>query len=94
MGRAEIPDNYGMLFIWNEDLPIVMWMKDTPHALDMLFVDEHGTIVYIAQNATPYSEALISAGRKVRAVIELAGGVTAAKHIQVGDRVVHSYFVP
>ena len=93
MNRTEIPADHGMLFIWGKDLPITMWMKNTPLPLDMLFVDGNGKIVSIVQNAKPESEDIIDPKKPVRAVIELLGGVAAAKGIHVGDRVIiHPYF--
>ncbi len=94
MHRDSLDPARGMLFIMPEDSVMRMWMKDTLIPLDMLFIDRHGKIVYIAANATPESEAIITAGRPVRAVLELAGGVAELRGIHVGDHVVHSYFMP
>ena len=94
MHRAHIPNDHGMLFIWDKDSPISMWMKNTPLSLDMLFVDAKGKIIYIAENAVPNSTDIITAPQPVRAVVELVGGACAAKHIRVGDHVIHSYFSP
>jgi uncharacterized membrane protein (UPF0127 family) len=49
--RALAPDR-GMLFPLDRRGVIRMWMKDTRIALDMLFIDSHGQIIYIRHNAT------------------------------------------
>lgn len=92
MHRRELAPDHGMLFTLEKERPMRMWMKNTYIPLDMLFIDRAGRIVYIAARTTPLSEKTITAGRPVRAVLELAGGVAQEKNIQVGDRVLHPYF--
>ena len=94
MFRESLPQDTGMLFPQAEDHDIKMWMKNTPLSLDMLFIDKRGTIVYIARNCVPDSTAIISSGLPVRAVLEVAGGDTAKKHIDVGDHIIHKLFPP
>jgi uncharacterized membrane protein (UPF0127 family) len=64
-----------------------MWMKDTYIPLDMLFVDAAGCIVSIAERTRPLSLASIESGRPVVLVVELKGGLVAARGLRVGDRV-------
>jgi len=94
MYRTTLARDHGMLFIWEKDIPIWMWMKNTLIPLDMVFIDHHGRIVYIAANTTPKSLAVITAGQPVRAVLELAGGTAALDGIKAGDKAIHSYFTP
>lgn len=92
MGRLQLPQDGGMLFLWPKDTSVRMWMKDTPLSLDMLFIDEEGKIVYIAQKMIPNSETPIGAAQPVRAVLEVLGGTAFTKGIRVGDRVIHPAF--
>ena len=94
MFREKMSKNSGMLFIKKQDMPIVMWMKDTPLSLDMLFIDNRGQIVYIAEQTTPGSTGRITAGKPVRAVLELIGGAAKEKHIHVGDHIISGHFKP
>jgi uncharacterized protein len=91
-----LPADRGMLFPLERPGVMRMWMKDTRIPLDMLFIDVHGGIIYIQHNATPESEAIISTPAPVitpvKAVLELAGGECARRHIEQGDRVVHGLF--
>lgn len=87
MYRTALAKGRGMLFLWKADAPVSMWMKNTLISLDMLFIDRHGRIVYIAENTVPESTEVISPGRNVRAVLELAGGAAKEAGIRVGDRV-------
>jgi uncharacterized membrane protein (UPF0127 family) len=58
----------------------------------MLFVDPHGCVVTIKQNATPGSLATIGSRLPVSLVVELRAGTVAAKGIAIGDRVLRLDF--
>ncbi len=92
MHRVSLEEGTGMLFYYPQDKTVRMWMKNTLIALDMLFIDSQGKIVYIARHAKPESLDVISADRPVRAVLEVAGGTAETYNIQVGDTVTHAYF--
>jgi uncharacterized protein len=92
MFRDSMPADQGMLFIYVPARPARMWMKNTILSLDMLFVDEDGIIINVAENTTPYSVDTISSAGPVRAVIELNAGQVATNGIAAGDRVTHPLF--
>lgn len=86
MHRTELPAGTGMLFVYKLPRKIGMWMKNTLIPLDMLFASRTGTFFYIAENATPLSEDLITAPGAVAYVLELPAGTVKKLGIQVGDR--------
>ena len=92
MFRRHMAGDHAMLFVWDAPIEAAMWMKNTYIPLDMLFVAGDGRVVYIAANTKPQSLDVITAGRPVKAVIELAGGVAARLGIKPGDRVRHPRF--
>lgn len=92
MHRTALPADHGMLFVWDRDTPIRMWMKNTPLPLDMLFIDADGKIISIVDNTTPNSEKIIDPHMPARAVLELLGGTTEQQHINTGDIIVHPFF--
>lgn len=94
MHRKEMADGQGMLFVNEEPKIMRMWMKDTPLALDMLFISNRGEVVFIVENTIPYSTDTISYDRPVRAVLELPGGAVKTKSIKTGDRVISRLFTP
>lgn len=91
-GRLHLPADRGMLFDFDPPQPVAMWMKDTPLALDMLFLGADGTVIGIARNARPYSHELIRINAPVRAVLELNAGTADRIAVREGDRVCHQLF--
>jgi uncharacterized protein len=88
----EMDIHTGMLFMFPENKPVTMWMKNTYVSLDLLFLDAHGKIDYIEANATPRSLAIIGPKAPEYAVLELKGGACEQFGIKLGDRVIHSNF--
>ena len=88
----EMDEHTGMLFMFPENKPVSMWMKNTYVSLDLLFLNAQGKIDYIAENATPRSEAIIGPRTPEFAVLELKGGACERFGIKVGDKVLHKNF--
>src|SRR5512134_3375920 len=92
MYRKELPEGQGMLFDFKREQEATFWMKNTYVPLDMIFIRADGRIHRIATNTTPLSEALVSSGGPVRAVLEVVAGTTKKLGIAAGDRVAHPIF--
>ena len=92
MFRETMLPTHGMLFDFGETAPIMMWMKNTPLSLDMVFIKEDGTIARIADNTKPFSTAIISSGEPVSHVLELNAGIAKQIGAKPGDRVMHAFF--
>ncbi|MBS9476516.1 DUF192 domain-containing protein [Ancylobacter radicis] len=92
MYRTELAPDAGMLFDFNVDQPVYMWMKNTYIPLDMLFIRSDGRIASITTDTVPLSTETISSGVSVRAVLELPAGTVRARGIAVGDMVEHRLF--
>ena len=88
----EMDEHTGMLFMFPENRPVTMWMKNTYVSLDLLFLNAHGKIDYIAARATPRSEAIIGPPTPEYAVLELKGGACESFGIKIGDTVLHKNF--
>jgi uncharacterized membrane protein (UPF0127 family) len=92
MHRRELPEEHGMLFDFQREEPIAMWMHDTYISLDMIFIQGDGRILRIAERTEPLSDRIIPSGGPVRAVLEVAGGTAKKLGIAPGDRVGHPIF--
>lgn len=92
MFRREMAADAGMLFLFGGSQERAMWMKNTLIPLDMLFIDEKGKIVRIAERTVPYSTRAITSGGPVAAVLELNAGTASRLAIKPGDRVRHPAF--
>lgn len=88
MFRRRLAPDAGMLFVNRRPEVALMWMKNTLIPLDMLFIDAEGRIVRIAERTVPESEATVSSGVPVVAILELNGGTASRLGIAAGDRVV------
>jgi uncharacterized membrane protein (UPF0127 family) len=93
MYRASMPKDHGMIFDFStRNDAVSMWMKNTLIPLDMLFIDNTGVIVAIAENARPGSLRLVGPGFPVASVLELNGGVVQELGLKTGDKVQHKLF--
>lgn len=54
-GVTDLPEDEGMLFVFDEPQEISMWMKDTLIPLDIIFIDTEG-VVKIVHQGEPGSE--------------------------------------
>jgi uncharacterized protein len=88
----EMDEHAGMLFVFPGNREPTMWMKNTYISLDLLFINEHGRIEYIASQAKPLSLSIIQSPKPSLAVLELKGGASELLGIKAGDTVVHSTF--
>ena len=85
MHRQSMPQNAGMLFIFDDKSIHCMWMKNTLIPLSVAFVDDDGAIVNIA-DMTPHSEQSHCAAKPVRYALEMNRGWFAARGIEPGAR--------
>ncbi|MDF0520713.1 DUF192 domain-containing protein [Bradyrhizobium yuanmingense] len=92
MYRKELADGKGMLFDFNPEQEISMWMKNTYVSLDMIFIRADGRILRIAENTEPLSTKIISSRGPARAVLEVVAGTAQKYGIRPGDRVGHPLF--
>lgn len=53
--RASLPENEGMLFVFDTPSEYAFWMKDMSFPIDMIWLDGDFRIVYIASNVPPAS---------------------------------------
>jgi len=87
MYRRSLPEKGGMLFIDPAPSMRSFWMKNTPLALDIIFVNDQGEVVNIVKRTTPYSEEHILSTGPAQYVVEVRAGFTDKFNITDTDRV-------
>ncbi len=92
MNREKLDPRGGMLFVFDQPNNIQMWMKNTLISLDMIFIDDRGRVIKIAQHTVPHSLDVINSGQNSSFVLELAGGMSAFIGLKPGDNLKHRLF--
>ncbi len=85
MFRTQLQDDKGMIFPFSHPKPASFWMRNTVISLDIIFVNEDGSIANIAENTEPYSLESIPSANPVIAVLEVRAGLTKELNIKQGD---------
>lgn len=84
MNVTSLPEDSGMIFIFEENQPRSFWMASTPLSLDLIFVNDTFEIVRIHRNASPYSQESIQSERPAKYVVEVNAGYTLRHDINEG----------
>ena len=87
MDVNSMPQNNGMLFIFDKQQELSFWMANTPLPLDIIFVNKQKEIVRIHHSTKPYSEENFKSGKPAIYVVETNGGYCVEHDIQEGMRV-------
>lgn len=92
MFRQNLPENQGMLFIFEEDDYQSFWMKNTPVSLDMIFANSQNEIVHIEKYTEPYSLRSYPSRKPAMYVIEVVAGFSDRYELEAGDRIIWRRF--
>ena len=90
MGRTEVPEGTGMVFLYPEDVAEAYWMKNTLVPLSIAFVAADGRVVSVSEMTPCRADPCPSyapAG-PYRYAVELAAGSFAAAGVGPGAKVV------
>lgn len=85
--RASLGAHQGMLFLFPRDQINMFWMKDMSFSIDMIWMADDGTIIYIQPNVAPstYPDAF-GPNEVSRYVLEVPANFAADNGIKVGDK--------
>lgn len=86
MERKNIPDGTGMIFVFDRDSILRFWMKNTPTALSIAYIDSAGIIRDIL-DMKPFSLATVESSVSVRYALEVPQGWFTKNGIKPGDMV-------
>ena len=91
-GREKVGPREGMIFIFDRDDRHSFWMKDCKVALDLIWLDANGRVVWVAAAQPPCPQSgecpSIVPASPARYVLEFAAGTAAAESLRRGDSVV------
>jgi uncharacterized membrane protein (UPF0127 family) len=88
MFRESMPENHGMLFVFEGEQTRTFWMKNTLISLDMIFVSADNKVVDIKHNVPPCEEDPCPRYESVKPamyVLEINGGLAEKKGIDIGN---------
>jgi uncharacterized protein len=86
MHRQSMPQNAGMLFVFDEATQHCMWMKNTLIPLSVAFIDDQGAIINI-EDMAPQTEDSHCSKKPARYALEMNRGWFAGKGIRPGSRI-------
>jgi len=85
MNRDSLPADYGMLFVYPDEMIRSFWMRNTRIPLDIAFIDRNGSIINIEQMQAQTDDNTLSAGPAMYA-LEMNLGWFEAHDVRPGDR--------
>ena len=86
MFRNSLPENQGMLFVYETEGRYAMWMKNTNVALSVAFIDKKGIILNI-EDMRPQTEDSHGSKGAAKFSLEMNQGWFKKRGINKGDRV-------
>jgi uncharacterized membrane protein (UPF0127 family) len=86
MYRRAMTDEQGMLFKLDSRRVQTFWMRNTCIPLDMLFVDDDGTVVGVSESAVPLDESVRSVRCPSTHVLEVNAGWVRKRGVQPGQK--------
>lgn len=87
MYRKSMPENRGMIFVFEQRRNHAFWMHNTCIPLDMLFIDGDGTIVGIEENTPTLNDSTFEVGCPSLYVLELNAGWARRHGVVAGQKV-------
>jgi uncharacterized membrane protein (UPF0127 family) len=85
--RRELAMDRGMLFLFPHEREQSFWMKNTPIALDLIFINKDRQIAGIVEQTAPFSLDSRSVRAASQFVLEINGGLSRRHGIRSGDTV-------
>ncbi len=90
MYREFLATDKGMLFIFEEEVILRVWMKNTFIPLDIMFISEEGKLVSLLRNVQPCSQppcAIYNSHKPAKYMLEVNAGFVGKKNISVGHNI-------
>jgi uncharacterized membrane protein (UPF0127 family) len=99
MCLTKVKSDYGMLFVFPQEMDLNFWMKNTLLSLDIVWIgaDKKVTVVHDHMKKstvdTPDDKVAVAAGRG-QYVLELPAGAAARRKLKAGDQLKFDVSIP
>ena len=92
--RESLSPGSGMLFVFPTESSWGFWMKDMHFPIDIIWIDNAGTIITISADTSPdsFPQVFYPTGN-ARFVLEVPAGFAAAHHVSTGDTIIIPSYV-
>jgi uncharacterized protein len=87
MYRKFLPQDEGMLFIYNQEDNLGFYMANCFISLDMIFMNSKNIVVGIIEKAVPFDSTTRSIGKPSQYVLEVNGGFSSRHGITPGAKI-------
>ena len=86
-GTKTLPKNQAILFDFEYEDTWGIWMKDMNYAIDIIWTDSNGKVVYMVKDAQPssYPNTVYKSSQLARYVIETISGTIDMTGLKKGD---------
>ena len=84
MNRESLPDDSGMIFVWDRNKVQCMWMKNTSIPLSVAYIEDTGEIIDI-YDMVPLSRESVCSRKPVLYALEVNQGWFEKNELYVGD---------
>lgn len=92
MYRRSMQNDRGMLFVFENEIRRLFYMKNTEFALDIIFVNSDHEIVSIQKNAKPFDKSSLPSDAPAKYVLEINAGLSDQWGLEAGDLIEFSKF--
>ena len=99
MCLTKLRRDYGMLFVFPQEMDLNFWMKNTLVSLDMVWIGADKKVTVIHEHMkkstvdTPDDKVAVAGGRG-EYVLELPAGAAARRHLKAGDALKFDVAIP
>ncbi len=92
MHREKLAGNGGMLFVFSREARYGIWMHNMRIGIDIIWIDRHGKIIDIVEEAKPCRSIIncrtYRPREKAKYVLEIKYGYVKKRRIRIGDKII------
>ena len=96
--RDQMNESEGMLFVYGEPSRQSFWMKDMKFPIDIIWLNETGSVVHVEENLRPCVPSLecqsFSPNENTQYVLETVAGFAQKHHLKIGTDIDFSIVLP